>query len=844
MKQSVTRLYDSFKPNNYDLTLSLDPVAMTFSGTVIVKGQKTGRPSQRLVLHQKDLTVTKATLMRHDKKGDQEIKVDRINTHKSYDELRLHSPEMLFPGAYTVSVEFKGKITEPMNGIYPCFFTEEGKEQKLLATQFESHHAREVFPCIDEPEAKATFDLTLVTPLDGEVLGNTPIQKQTADKSVRTTRFETTPVMSTYLLAFVYGNVKYKEAKTARGTLVRTYATPENAPHTDFALDTAVRCLEFYEDYFNIPYPLEKCDLIALPDFASGAMENWGLITFREQCLIVDPANTSLPAKQYVAMVVAHELAHQWFGNLVTMRWWTDLWLNEGFASWVEYLAVDKLFPDWEMWTQFIVDEQQPALKLDALDNTHPIEVPIKHPDEIRSIFDAISYNKGASVIHMLHGYLGAEAFRDGLRHYLTTHAYKNTDTTDLWAALEEISGKPVQDFMHAWTSLPGFPVVQVDQEKDLVKVSQHRFYMQAPEHAARSHWPVPLLGEATVPPSFETAKIEFKSPGLIKINQGQNGFYRTVYDKDALQNLVKNIQNLSPLDRLGLLGDAFETAKAGYNTAVGALELLSAYAHEQNAAVWDIIAANIGDLRRVMDDETIREQIKPFIIKLTAQELSRLGWEEKPTDTHFDKLLRLTIIGLNAGADEPSVLQEAERRFASMTSPHDIPADLRGIVYTSIARHGDAATFIRLMDLHNASTNSEERTTLAAAITSFKQPELITEALELIPTKTIRNQDAMYWLAYTFGNHHAKRLAWDWMTKNWKWLEKNLGSDLSFFRTPIYAARVFSDTDFLKTYKAFFKDKTTPALERSIKQGTEMLEWQIAWKKRDLTAVQEFLKA
>lgn len=819
---------------------------MTFNGSVTIKGRKTGRPSQRLVFHQKDLKIISAQLTRHDKKGDEIIDLDRINTHKRFDELRFHSKKLLYPGANTLTIEFSGKITEPMNGLYPSNFVEEGKKQMILATQFESHHAREVFPCIDEPEAKATFDLTLITPDDGgAVISNTPVKKQETVNDRLKTSFETTPVMSTYLLAFAHGNMTYLEAKTARGTLVRTYATPSKTVHTGFALETAVKYLQFYEDYFNIPYPLEKCDLIALPDFASGAMENWGMITFREQCLIYDPVNTSLPTKQYVAMVTAHELAHMWFGNLVTMRWWTDLWLNEGFASWVEYLAVDKLFPEWDIWTQFITDEQQPALKLDALDNTHPVEVPIKHPDEIRSIFDAISYNKGASVIHMLHGYLGAEDFRDGLRHYLTTHAYKNTDTADLWASLEEISGKPVKKFMHTWTSQPGFPLVSVENKKGTISLSQQRFYTEPPKEPSRTRWPVPLLAKG-LPLTLDSAHALLAQDDkvVIKLNEGQTGFYRTRYDADSLAALKNGIPTMEPLDRLGLLADTFETAKAGLTSVTDALKLLDAYQNETNAAVWDIIAMSIGEIRRVMDDERVRKKMKPFIIKITSKELVRLGWEEKPGDSHFDRLLRPTIIGLNASADEPSVLAESKRRYNAMKIPEDIPADLRGVVYSTVARHGDAATFIRLLGMHDSSSNSEERTTLAAALTAFKQPELIEQALEQVTTEVVRNQDAMYWVAYSFMNYYAKHYTWEWMVKNWNWLEKNLGSDLSFYRTPIYAARSFSDETFAKEYKKFFKEKSAPGIERSIKQGAEMLAWQIAWKKRDLSSVLAYLGA
>ncbi len=290
MSKSVRRLYEQFKPDNYHVMLDIDPQAMTFTGNVVITGKKTGRPSKRLTFHQKGLKVTQATIRRSDKKGEKLYDVSRINAQKSYDEVRLHCDELLYPGEYNITVNFSGAISRNMEGIYPCFFEQDGSEQKLIATQFESHHAREAFPCIDEPEAKATFDLTLLTPSETKaVLSNTPIKEQHTQDSRLSTQFETTPRMSTYLLAFVFGNLDYREATTKAGTAVRTYATADKVAHTDFALEVAVKCLDFYNEYFDIPYPLAKCDFIALPDFASGAMENWGCITFREQGLVVDP---------------------------------------------------------------------------------------------------------------------------------------------------------------------------------------------------------------------------------------------------------------------------------------------------------------------------------------------------------------------------------------------------------------------------------------------------------------------------------------------------------------------------------------------------------------------------
>lgn len=867
MSTTVRRLFDQLQPQNYQLQLTPNAKTMAFSGQVTIVATKKGRPSQRITLHQKDLTITAARLYHLTKQGEREIVLDRHNTHKRFDELRIHAAEMLYPGEYRIEIAFKGKITRPMNGLYPCFFNDQqndNKESILLATQFESHHAREVFPCIDEPAAKATFDLTLTTPKNDVVLANTPAIKRETNGDKQTITFETTPKMSVYLLAFVIGNLQFKEAKTKSGTVVRTYATPQNTPLTAFALDVAVRCLEFYNDYFSLPYPLPKCDLIALPDFASGAMENWGCITFREQCMLVDPQNTSLPVKQYVAMVVAHELAHQWFGNLVTMRWWTDLWLNEGFASWIEYMAVDHLFPEWDMWTQFITDEQQNALHLDGLENTHPIEVAVNHPDEIRSIFDTISYSKGASVIHMLHQYLGAEDFRDGLRHYLAKHAYQNTDTTDLWEALATVSKKPVKDFMHTWTSQPGYPLLttnvsepKTDAKKadkllqTTVSISQQRFYTNpTKKHHHHPVWPVPL--HSNLEPNILDGvngqwQVDIKSDSAMpwKLNRQHAGFYRVIYDHDHLQKLAKHIKakDLGPLDRLGILADVFEATKAGYHDSVSFFELLEFYRHEDNNAVWDIIASSINTTRLIMDDEELRLALRPYINELVSQQLKRLGWKAPSGESHFDSLLRPTILSMASMAENESVVNESLKQFAAISKPSELDPDLRGVILHTAVRHGNKDTFNKLLTMHNNSTLSEERITLASALTSFKQPELIDEALGLITTDTVRLQDVSYWIAYSFMNRYAKLKTWKWLQKHWDWLNKHLGTDMSFSRLPMYAAAPFSDRDYLKEYRAFFSTVMSPHLERSFKQGIETIEWHAAWQTRDKQAVVNYFQ-
>lgn len=850
MSKKVRRLFEGFQPKNYTLTIDPNRDTMRVGGDVTITGQKTGRPSQRLTFHQHGLKITSAKIVKNDKKGDREIPVARINLQNNYDEVRLHAEELLYPGQYTVHMTFEGAITKPMDGIYPCFFKHDGKDKMLIATQFESHHARDAFPCIDEPEAKATFDLTLISPAGEVALSNTPAKSQKTKGDKLTTVFETTPKMSTYLLAFVYGELGYKETTTKRGVVVRTYATPDNVKHLDFATEFMAKCLDFYEEYFDIPYPLPKLDWVAQPDFSAGAMENWGLVTSREQVLLVDEANSSLPMKQYVTMVIAHELTHQWFGNLVTMRWWTDLWLNEGFASWMEYLPINHFYPEWQMWTQFAVDEQQPAFKLDALANTHPIQVAINDPEEIRTIFDTISYQKGASSIHMLERFLGKEDFRNGLRHYLKKHSYGNTDTVDLWQALEDVSGKPVKDFMAAWTELAGFPLVRAHVTDTEAHLTQEQFLLNPlernKEQLVKPLWPIALENGVELPELFDQTEVTYpltKYEGVLKLNIGQSSFFRTAYNASHLERLAAQVRSgkLDAVDRLGLLSDTFETAKAGYSDTTIALHLLESYRNEDNNAVWDIIAANLGAVRGSMDDEQLREDMKPYVRELISVQLERLGWEEKDDESYFDKLLRPTILGLAAVSDETSVVDEALRRFNAMEKPEDLPPDLRGVIYTTAARKGDASTFDRLLKMHHDSTSSEERLTLCAALTSFEQPELIKRSLDVITTKDVRLQDVTYWIAYSLGNRHAKVATWEWLVEHWDWLKEGLGSDLSFARMPVYTARSFSDASFLPKYKKFFESVMSPLLDRAYKQGIELIEWQSEWKRRDLATIKAF---
>ena len=663
---------------------------------------------------------------------------------------------------------------------------------------------------------------------------------------LKTVKFNQTPKMSSYLLAFVVGDFKYLEAKTKNNVTVRTYATINNVKNTKFALDCAVKTLEFYDEYFNIPYPLSKCDLVALPDFASLAMENWGLITFREQGLVVDE-HTSLDFKVLVSSVVAHELTHQWFGNLVTMKWWNDLWLNESFASWMSYLAVDHLFPEWKVWSRFIVEDQALGLNQDSLENTHPIEVKIGSPDEIRTVFDAISYDKGASVITMLHDYLGPDVFRDGIRLYLSKNTYSNTDTSDLWSALEEVSSKPVSQFMNKWTTTPGYPLIRFRVGESSARIEQNRFFLNPKANINNSTWPIPLFSDIQFgkndPLKHRSLNLLLRSqPTSLLINKGRRGFYRVIYDDQTMADILGEefLSSVDEIDRYALISDAFEASKAGYMSASSALYMLESFFNETNVIVWEAIAASLGAIRLVMNDDDVREKAKPFIRALVDSQLKRLGMQAKSSDNHFDKLLRPIILGMAASADEPSVIKHIDRLFNG-PKRSSIDPDLRGVVYTSIARHGDEKEFKELVRMHNSTDSSEEKMKLIAAITNFKQSELINKALKLIKTDNVRSQDVGYWIAYSFLNHYGRDQAWKWFKDNWDFITKALGEDLSFYRMPMYVARSYSSIEFLKEFNDFFKDKMDPAFDRPIKQAIETITWQSEWKKRDLDKIKNF---
>jgi aminopeptidase N len=856
MTKTVKRLYETFQPEHYMLSITPSSETMHFSGTVEITGKKTGRPSQRLTFHQVGLKITSARVIKHDKKGDAEIAITRINNQDTLHEVRLHSDSMLYPGNYTVTMEFEAPITKNMEGLYPCFFNHEGADKTLLMTQLESHHAREVFPCIDEPEAKATFDLSLATPKGLVTLSNMPIKTQATSKvspDLMETTFETTPKMSSYLLAFVIGELHNKSGKTKRGTEVSIWGTvAQPQDHFDFALDTAIACVEYFEAYFDTPYPLPKYDQVAVPDFASGAMENWGLVTYREVALLLDPTAVSQSAKEMIAEVVAHETTHQWFGNLVTMKWWDDLWLNESFANMMEYDAVDHLFPKWKSWNNFVAGEGISAFRRDAVPGVQAVKVAVNHPDDIHTIFDpSIVYAKGGRLLYMLKNYIGEEDFKKGLQSYFKKYAYSNTTGADLWQSLSDASSKDIGVFMNPWLERSGFPVVSISQKGNTLKLTQTHF-SENPEKADNTRvWPIPLFAERDdVPTIFDTPTLEITldSDEFVMLNQGGKGHYIVQYgDTEHRNSLNERIasQDISEIDRLTLLTSSSMLAKSGYQSIAETLDLLQAYKNESSDIAWDAMAITIGDTRRFIEvDENLEQPIKELIRTLVTNEYQRLGWIEREDDSVADLKLRATILGLGAYAEQTDIVQHALQLFDECKSdPGVVSAELRSIVFSVAVKENVDGAVDFLLDLHAKTNSSDLQRDIAGAITATKSIDVADRILKLVPNSSVlRTQDSYRWVFYLLRNRYVRENAWQWMEENWTWIKDTYGNGNYYDSWPRFAASICATKEWQRRYTEFFTPKLDELmLKPNITIGLEEIQNRVDWLNRDIASVQEY---
>ena len=822
----VPRLLDTFTPNYYNLTLDLTRAEeKEFSGTVIISGDST---SESISLHSKGLTIQSATI------DNQPADV----SFGEFDELRLSQPN-LKNGNHTIHINFSGNITDAMHGLYPCYFTHDGVKKQLFATQFESHHAREVFPCVDEPAAKAEYDLTLVTRTGITVLGNMPVKSEEENGDSRTTTFEKTPRMSSYLLAFVIGELHKKSARTKSGVEVNVWATPAQNENTlDFALDIATRSIDFYDEYFGVKYPLPKSDHVALPDFSSGAMENWGLITYRESCLLADPELTPESSRRFIATVIAHELSHQWFGNLVTMQWWNDLWLNESFANMMEYVAIDALHPEWRMWEDFATNEVTAALRRDSLDGVQSVQADVNHPDEISTLFDpAIVYAKGGRLLVMVRKLIGEEAFRAGLKSYFEKFAYKNTVGNDLWQELESASGQPIVNLMNAWISQPGLPVVSVSNSHDAAILSQERFFIG--EHQpSDALWPIPLFANQLLDVKILDQKettVSIEKP--LQLNCGLSAHFVTKYDESTRKYLLKNITELPTLDKICILQDATILARAGFENSASLLPLALSLKTETNEKVFGMAAGALTELRKFVDDnDAARDSLKRISGEFARATFEELGWDEKDGESDDDRERRTTALSLMMYSEDKDVLNEAKTRFDN-NKLEDLQTEIRALIISANVRHFETLEMVEnLFTAYKNTPSNDLQNDIAIGLTSTKNPETAEKILANIKdSNIIRPQDASRWFVYLIRTRESRQIAWNWLKENWTWVEDTFGEDKSYDDFIRYAATALLTPNELDDFRQFFEPMMdVPALTRTIKLGITEISARVELIERD----------
>jgi aminopeptidase 2 len=609
-----------------------------------------------------------------------------------------------------LEIKFTGQLNDKMAGFYRSTYKNpDGSDGILAVTQMEPTDARRAFPCFDEPALKAAFTVTLIADKNLTCLSNMDVASETKVRSALTgttkkaVRFNVSPLMSTYLVAFVVGELNVIETDEFR-VPVRVYAPPgQDIEHGRFSLNLAAKTLAFYEKVFGMDFPLPKMDQIAIPDFAQGAMENWGLVTYRVVDLLLDEKASGAATKERVAEVVQHELAHQWFGNLVTMDWWDGLWLNEGFATWASWYSCNVFYPEWKVWQSYVTDNLQRALALDSLRSSHPIEVPVKRADEINQIFDAISYSKGSCVLRMISTYLGEDVFLEGVRRYLKKHAFGNTQTGDLWSSLSDASGKKVEDVMNVWTKNIGFPVVTVTENEGSIHLRQNRFLRTGDTKPEEDQVIYPVFlglrtkdgvhGELALDEREGT--FEVPSTDFFKLNANHTSIYRTSYTPERLEKLGEAARDglLSVEDRAGMIADAGALAVSGYQKTSGVLSLLKGFDSENEFVVWNEIISRLSAVQSawIFEDKAIRNGVEAFQREVVSAKAHKMGWEFSDTDGHIEQQFKAMLFGSAGLCGDETIIKAAKDMFSRFAAGDRsaIHPNIRGSVFGMALKYG-----------------------------------------------------------------------------------------------------------------------------------------------------------
>jgi puromycin-sensitive aminopeptidase len=775
--QHPYRLPVNVTPLRYEIRLAPDLSTATFAGEEKVLIQ-IHEPVRQIVLNAIDLEFHAVSA-----EGPGGIVISGATSLDSENErATLNFPEEVKPGQWALDIAFSGILNDKLHGFYRSTYKDsQNRENTLASTQFESTDARRAFPCWDEPALKAVFQVTLVIDEKLTAISNGRPVRETplAGTGKKEVVFADTIKMSTYLVAFIVGEFEGTDPAMVGNAPVRVWAVPGKRGLARFAREIATFSLSHFSHYYDIAYPADKLDLIAIPDFASGAMENLGAITFRETALLLDEEKATRSELERVADVVSHENAHMWFGDLVTMRWWNGLWLNEAFATFMEILAVDAWKPEWRRWDSFTVSRAA-AMQVDGLKSTRSIEFPVAKPEEAAGMFDVLTYEKGASVLRMLEQYLGADAFRDGIRLYLRRHAYDNAETTELWDALEESTQQPVRALMDSWIFQAGYPLIGVERDDGGVILSQQLFRYLGDGLDAERIWHAPIFLRFGGKRGVTTRAILLTDPRLrvelpkdtdwIVVNAGGNGFYRVHYSADLLNELKQGLQdNLLAVERFNLVNDTWATALAGLSSLADYMQLIDCFRDETDLNVWASVIGACHHLNRILEG-TERQRFQEWIRGILFSAVDRLTWAPRPGESDLDRQLRGDLIGALGILGEDLLCQKRAReifvqfdRDPSRVDPNLVPALVSIMAHTGTAQ--DYETFYS--KFKQAQTPQEE-TRYLFALAGFGEPELIDRTLRLTLHKDVRTQNAPYLMRALLVNRKARTQAWAFMKARW----------------------------------------------------------------------------
>jgi puromycin-sensitive aminopeptidase len=771
------RLPTTVTPERYEIRLTPDLTTWTFLGEEKVSVQ-IHEPVREIVLNAAELEFRSVSL----KLQNGTVLPGRSQLDGENEQAKLCFPEALPVGRCELQIGFSGILNDKLHGFYRSTYKDsQGQEKPLASTQFESTDARRAFPCWDEPAFKAVFQVTLVVDEKLTAISNTRVLRETVLRGTgkKEVVFADSIKMSTYLVAFIVGEFEATEPVMVGSAPLRVWAVPGKKHLANFALDIGKSSLEYFSRYYGIPYPGDKLDLIAIPDFASGAMENLGAITFRETALLVDANKATRAELERVADVVSHENAHMWFGDLVTMRWWNGLWLNEAFATFMEMLAVDAWKPEWRRWDSFTVSRAA-AMQVDGLKSTRPIEFPVERPEEAAGMFDVLTYEKGASVLRMLEQYLGGEAFRDGIRLYLRRHQYGNAETTDLWDALEDSTKHPVRALMDTWIFQAGYPMISVKKDGPTLCLSQQifRYLEDGSDQDRKWHAPIFLRASTKSGEVARTILLTEKEHQVeladevewAVVNAGGHGFYRVRYGGDLIDALKRDLQNrLSAVERFGLVNDSWAATLAGLTSLIDYLELIKLLREEGDLNVWTTVIGSSHHMHRILDDEqcaSLEKQLRALFSPATE----RLSWMPRKGESELESQLRGELIAVLGTVAEDKACQERAREFYTQyeKAPDSVDRNLVPALISIVAHTGGSTEYEKFYGKFKTAQTPQEETRYLFALANFRMPELIDRTLDLTINGEVRTQNSPYLMRGILLNKRARERAWSFMKAHW----------------------------------------------------------------------------